>query len=100
MDTVILVFYVGVKGLTDSQVYRHMSDIQDAIRVKPMEGCKVLVLPTAETNEVRVECINPKLVTEEEFKKASALIEKSEKAISDFMNEFLNKEKDGNQKVV
>ena len=74
-DKLFLVFYVGVKSISteDRHVYFneivHHMDFDYTIRP--------IYVPDYCSDEIRVECINPKLITEDEYVKVQEIIDKT-----------------------
>lgn len=66
----IFVFYVGVGDLPMQDVGEYMDRVRTRFFtdefVKKFEGSEMILLPVRETDS-RIECINPKYITEEEL---------------------------------
>ena len=77
MDKLILVYYVNVGDMTasDWMVQRNMIK-QEFAKEKDMIG---YVIPVR--SESRMECLNPKLVSEEEYEKAAAMLVRNQKIV-------------------
>lgn len=74
-DKLLLIFYVGVKSIhiEDRCAYFneivHYMDFDYTIRpIYVLDYC---------SDEIRVECINPKLITEDEYVKVQEIIDKA-----------------------
>jgi hypothetical protein len=75
MDNIILVLYLGVEGLTPSEVEVHATSIGKTLF--PEETMKKLnavsfIIPVL-SKDTRLECINPTLITDEEVKRQHRL---------------------------
>ena len=75
-DKLFIVVYVGVHGFSDQTISEILAD-----------SVNTLIIPTRDS-ETRVECINPVLLTEEQYeetrKKIESLTEKVEEALKTF----------------
>lgn len=81
-DKLFIVVYVGVHGFADQTVFEILMNVAD--HTKYDGSVNTLIIPTRDS-ETRVECINPVLLTEEQYeetrKKIESLTEKVEEAI-------------------
>ena len=64
-DKLFIVVYVGVHGFGDQTVSEILGNV--ARCVKYDDSVNTLIIPTRDS-ETRVECINPVLLTEEQYK--------------------------------
>ncbi len=74
MDKLILVFYIDVGNISPSEVAEYIEGIRDNTRVGDINEVVQFYIPVRD-QETRVECINPKFVTDED------MIKKFEKQI-------------------
>ena len=81
-DKLFIVVYVGVHGFGDQTVSEILENVVSHIRYDG--SVNTLIIPTRDS-ETRVECINPVLLTEEQYeetrKRVECLTEKVEEAI-------------------
>ena len=81
-DKLFIVVYVGLHGVADQTVFEILMNVAD--HVKYDGSVNTLIIPTRDS-ETRVECINPVLLSEEQYKetrkKIERLTEKVEEAI-------------------
>jgi len=79
MEKLILVIYLDVAEMAPA-IAREIMNNWDAIIKRRIENEDIIsfVVPAKET---KVECLNPRLVTEEEYVKAKETLEKIEKLI-------------------
>ena len=84
-DKIILVFYVGCKNIHHADVAPYLRQVAEAMECKMDDSAEFLFIPSLETSETHVECINPKLLTESEYKSAKDTVSK----IKENLNEFL-----------
>lgn len=80
-DKLFLVFYVGVKHIHTedrcvyfNEIVHHMDFDYTIMSIYVPDYC---------SDEIRVECINPKLITEEEYKSVQEIIDKVNNLIED-----------------
>lgn len=64
-DYKILVIYVGVAGLRSIDIRDFIQEISNRISPKTMEG-EIILIPT-QSLDTRIECINPKYITDEKL---------------------------------
>lgn len=81
----ILVIYVGVGNIRTADIPDYVKKISEKLTPTTLEG-EIIVVPTS-TNDTRVECINPKFITNEK------LIQEHEELMSD-LNENLKHQLD------
>lgn len=81
-DKLFIVVYVGVHGLEDQTVSEILANVANHMQYD--DSVNTLTIPTRDS-ETRVECINPVLLTEEQYEEArkriETLTEKVEEAI-------------------
>ena len=81
-DKLFIVVYVGVHGFGDQTVSEILENVVSHIKYDG--SVNTLIIPTRDS-ETRVECINPVLLTEEQYeevrKRIETLTEKVEEAI-------------------
>lgn len=82
MEKIILVHYIGVGNLSKKEVEQHLYKITTEFLPKD-DGVINYVIPTKE--ETRVECLNPKLVSEEDYKQAKELLDRNQKIVDDII---------------
>lgn len=81
-EKLFIVTYLDVRGIHDSDIVPYIEAVTSAIQYD--ESIAKLIIPTRDS-ETRVECINPVLLTEEQYeetrKRVESLTEKVEEAI-------------------
>ena len=81
-DKLFLVIYVGVNGFCDQTISEILGNVTGHIKYD--DSVNTLIIPTRDS-ETRVECINPVLLTEEQYeetrKRVENLTEEIEEAI-------------------
>jgi len=82
MDKIILVHYIGVGNLSVKKVEQYLYKITTELLPKD-DSVINYVIPTRE--ESRIECLNPKLVSEEDYKQAKELLDRNQKIVDDII---------------
>lgn len=72
-DKIILVYYLDIRYVNDNDISAFLAEFSNEIKDID-ESVYQIIIPVRETS--RVECINPRLVTDDENKKIEELIEK------------------------
>ncbi len=68
----ILVFYVGIANLDATDIPEYMDDIKEKFVLKSFDG-EIILLPIRSENS-RIECINPKYITDPELIRENRLL--------------------------
>lgn len=74
-DKTILVAYINVSGVNDSDLSAFITEAVNSLKPEEDDSILFYAIPVR-GEESRLECINPKLVSEEEFEKARLACEK------------------------
>lgn len=85
MDKILVVIHVGIKGLLPGQIQEYFSQIYEKLPSKN-EGFFSFVLPDRESDDIRVECLNPILLDESEYAKAKEKLDKLNERIKEDYN--------------
>lgn len=87
-DKLILVVYFGTDGLLLSRAYTEMVRCRESLISQFDYSVKILVIPDRTSEEIRIEPINPQLLSDEDYKsKILPLVEKAEKVLKEFKYE-------------
>lgn len=87
-DKLILVVYFGTDGLLLSRAYTEMVRCRESLISQFDYSVKILVIPDRTSEEIRVEPINPQLISDEDYKsKILPLVEKAEQVLKEFKYE-------------
>lgn len=78
-DKIILVVYAGLNGISIGDRLQYLSKIADFFSERFDESVMAIVMPDQTEETSRIECINPKLVTEEVYKEALDVVERAKK---------------------
>lgn len=81
MDNLILVYYISINGIRTEDIQRYMEEVSTKISAKSIKVAEIIFIPVQ--GETRIECINPKYITDEELIREHRLK-------MDILNENLN----------
>ena len=84
MDKIILVFYINVGNRDNSEVYEFMDEIKTSLDPKTEDIMRFLI--PVRTGETRIKCINPKIVSKEDYEQAKDVLERNQKIVNDFIH--------------
>lgn len=86
-EKIILVVYFNISDYPDYEVPLVMEDVSEHFgrQFKKDNNVYTIVIPVYD-RETKIECINPKLVSEEEYKKAEFACKELEKVITEFIS--------------
>jgi hypothetical protein len=90
IEQIILVHYIDVGNISMEDVEPHIQKIAIKMRPKPEEQCHSYFIPIR-NGDTRVECINPKLIGEDEFKKAKDTLDKAQEEFTKVIDEVNKK---------
>ena len=85
-DDLVFVYYINVNGMTGEEAFMFSRNLQDYLKDNDMqgEGIKNVILPVYNT-DTRVECINPLLLPEDEYRVVKEKVERYEKMLDEFL---------------
>ena len=83
MDKIILVHYIGIGDFSKSRSSKDLLKYLDFIDQEP--DIINYIIPVKNEINSRIECINPKLVSEVEFNSAKEVLDESQKALIAFL---------------
>jgi hypothetical protein len=86
MEKLILVFYINIEHIASCDVNEYIHNISKNLSAK--NGDDILSYFIADWGiKNRVECVNPKLVTEEEYSKAKNILQELEEQMFKYIKE-------------
>lgn len=91
-NKIILVIYINIENIDRADVPAYLNESQKALDNFFDNSVLKLFVPVR-NQETRIECINPKLVSEEEYKNAVEITEDAKKKLDEFLNSFNNENK-------
>jgi hypothetical protein len=84
-EKIILIHYINVGNIDGNNVSEMMENVVNKFSPKEEDNIISYWIPVRE-GETRVECINPKLVSEEDFTEAKRVLDRNQKIVNDFIN--------------
>ena len=85
MDKLIIVIYIGAEGLSYNTVFEMGESILKSVN-NSSPDIIAYAIPDNSSKEIRVECLNPKLMTEQEYADVKTKLEKIDKAMENIPN--------------
>jgi hypothetical protein len=68
MEKLLIVIHVGIKNLDSAQIQSYFQQISTSLPQKE-DGFFSFIIPDKESDSVKIECLNPVLMKEEEYDK-------------------------------
>jgi hypothetical protein len=84
MEKIILIYYIYVGNIDRNDVSKVMEDVVRKFSPKEEDNIISYWIPIGE-GETRVECINPKLVSEEDFTEAKRVLDRNQEIVNDII---------------
>jgi hypothetical protein len=84
MEKIILVHYINIGNIDGKDVSKIMEDVVNKLSPKEEDNIISYWIPVRE-GESRVECINPKLVSQEDFTEAKQVLDRNQKIVDDII---------------
>ena len=90
MEKIILVHYINIGNMDYNDVNKFMEEV--AVKFSPKEEDNIICYWIPVNNgETRVECINPKLVSEEDYSEAKKVLDRNQEIVNEIINWKNNK---------
>jgi hypothetical protein len=84
MEKIILIYYINVGNIERNDVSKVVEDVVRKFSPKEEDNIISYWIPIRE-GETRVECINPKLVSQEDFTEAKQVLDRNQKIVNDII---------------
>jgi hypothetical protein len=84
MEKIILVHYINIANIDGNDVSKIMEDVVKKLSPKEEDNIISYWIPVRE-GESRVECINPKLVSQEDFTEAKRVLDRNQKIVNEII---------------
>jgi hypothetical protein len=84
MEKIILVHYINIGNIDGNDVSKIMEDVVKKFSPKEEDNIISYWIPVRE-GETRVECINPKLVSQEDFTEAKRVLDRNQEIVNDII---------------
>ena len=85
----IIVYYVPANGISRVKIEQIFEILSYQLKKEFEDSTKFLLIPTREDTP-RVECLNPQLITGDEYQKVLEVLNRAEKAYSEAINQSKN----------
>lgn len=85
MEKIILIIYANINNIDDCDVPEYLEELSNSLKADEDENIKYICIPIRK-GDGRIECINPKLVTGEDYSKVKNTIKEFEERMSNFFN--------------
>tara|TARA_R110000772_G_C13310268_1_gene440136 strand:- start:39335 stop:39613 length:279 start_codon:yes stop_codon:yes gene_type:complete len=85
IDKLILVHYIDVGNMDNDMLSEFIEEVTNKLTFEEEEMVFPYFIPIR--GESRVECINPKLVSEEDYSHAKEVLDNTQEALKAFLNE-------------
>lgn len=85
MEKLIVVVYVGIRQFMDDNSIDYLDKISQVFGNKLGDDVYCLIVPRWDTTEITVDCINPKLLDAEQYKKVEASVKEFQDAVDEIM---------------
>lgn len=86
-NKIILVFYVNTKRMSLDETQAYLKEVADTVTFEEQDTLNYFIIPIKD-GESRVECLNPKLVSKEDYKEAKKVLDRAQKAFNKAMKEW------------
>jgi hypothetical protein len=84
-EKIILIHYINVGNIDGNNVSEMMENVVNKFSPKEEDNIISYWIPVRE-GETRVECINPKLVSEEDFTEAKRVLNRNQEIVNNIIN--------------
>jgi len=85
MEKLVIVIYFNIGYLDNHEISQVAENITE--RLEKSDDILYFIVPS---NEYRIECINPKLVSEDDYKEAKLKLEETKLVLDNFINTYKN----------
>jgi len=84
-EKIILIHYINVGNIDGNDVSEMMGNVVNKFSPKEEDNIISYWIPVRE-GDTRVECINPKLVSEEDFTEAKRVLDRNQEIVNNIIN--------------
>lgn len=82
MEKIILVHYIHIGNMNVNDVSRYMKEFSETC--KPKEEDIISYWIPVKNGDSRVECINPKLISDDDFNEIKKVLDRNQQIVDDF----------------
>jgi len=86
MEKIILVHYITIGNMATNDVSRFMKEMVERFKLNGEDNIISYFIPIRD-GDTRIECINPKLVSEEDYKQAIEVLDRNQKIVDEIVLE-------------
>lgn len=87
-DKMIVAFYIGVKGYNMARATERLGAACQMFESMNDESAELIFMPNFETSSDRVEVLNPKRISDEEYEKVSGMVEDCKNHLKKFKEQY------------
>lgn len=92
MEKIILVYYVYVGDMSPNEVEDFINQLNNGLSsIESQNNILSFIVPT-KTENTKIECINPKLVSDEDYKHAKKVLSNCKKKMNNFIKSYQKEE--------
>lgn len=88
MEKLILVYYVAIDDMNSKDIDDYLRSLGEDFRNDEI----IQYIIPIKHGESRIECLNPRLISEEDYKQAKELLERNQKIVDDLVKSFKTNE--------
>lgn len=85
MEKIILVFYLKIGNMSEENAVSIIEKFR--LELEREENIIYYIIPIRD-GETKVECINPKLVSEEDYQQAKKVLENNQKVVNEIVESY------------
>lgn len=92
MEKIILVYYIYIGDMNPVEVEDFIKQINESLSdIESQHNILSFIIPSR-TEDTRIECINPKVVSEEDYKQAKKVLSGCKKKVNEFIKSYQKQE--------
>lgn len=86
MEKIILVFYISIEGMSLTKAEDFLSKIVEKSKTNQEDNIISYYIPI-KNGETRIECLNPKLISEEDYTNIKNILDKTKQKLNEFLKD-------------
>lgn len=86
MEKIILVFYISIEGMSLTKAEDFLSKIVEKSKTNQEDNIISYYIPI-KNGETRIECLNPKLISEEDYTNIKNILDKTKQKLDEFLKD-------------
>ncbi len=84
LNNIILVFYIDIRNVPSRDLRHYMNLVKQQVAPLTPDNITMFFIPIL-SGDSRVECVNPKVISEDEYKHVLAILETNQKIVNDLV---------------